>query len=665
MNQLTAITNPFRAAIVADPWQWDVVDVPEIHHDAFDLCRRALEHVRSERQSTSVLFYGEAGSGKTHLLARLQAYLAGLLTIYGAAPAAVFVSVRLQTSPRMIWRHLRNRFGEDLLRLTTDGRTQLERILLPRLGAICPEIGEPRAWLERLQREARGSLSASAEMDDALDRLDQAAEFNDRDLAVVLGHLLLGRHRRDARAWLRGESLPEAALANLGVNTDQDEEPEERARRLVLSLTRLTGPEMPLVFCFDQVEALQSHPEDLAGLHKFGQMVSFLRDETRNTLLISCILSTFLATLDQAIISSDRDRLAVFGERALAPLTPAEAKRLIEARLKTSLEIGRLRPANHDRFWPLSETDVDEALRLKKDTPRALLSFCAEKFEPHRRPESSESVRTAPTCGDFLAQELEERIERAAADAEADPDQVITHGLPLLIRLTDARWELKAGSRFRDADLVFEGPRGRINISLCNQRNMTSLAGRLRRLREQAKDQVLEEPTREKFILIRDTRLPISAHARKTREHRERLVEQGFSWLSLSPEMIVALDALRSLLSDAKAGDLANAGESVAPATVQEWLKANLDRRLSPLREVLEALLPEASLTPDQAVNEADFDLCEDISELLHNHHLVSVADIACKLDRDEAVIEACARRHPERFGVLNGPPVVLFQLSF
>ncbi len=662
MASLSTISNPFRSAIVSDPWHWDVVDVPEIHKDAFDLCRRALEYVRSDRQSTSVLLYGEAGSGKTHLLARLQAYLGGLLTIYGVAPPAVFVSVRLQTSPQMIWRHLRNRFGEDLLRQTADGRPQLERILLARLGVVRPEIEEPRLWLERLQSHAKSSPQAIEELDEALDKVDRQAQINDRDLVTVLGHLLLGRHRRDARAWLRGESLPETALNQLGLNPDQDEDPEERARRLVLSLTRLTGPDIPLVFCFDQVEALQSHPQDLAGLYKFGQMIGSLRDETHNSLLISCILSTFLTTLNQAIISSDRDRLSVFGERSLSSLTPLEAKRLVAARLNASAGLQSLRPANQVPFWPLRESDIDEAVRLKKDTPRALLSFCAEKFESLRRPEL---IETPPPLPDFLAQNVEERLETAAATASTDrTDQIITHGLPLLLRLIDQNWELKAVARLRDADLVFESPRGRINISLCNQLNMTSLAGRLRRLRDQVKDQVLEDSTREKFILLRDARLPIGSHAKRTREYREQLLGQSFHWLTASSETIAALDALRGLLSDAKAGDLSNGGESIMPSTVQEWLAVNLDTRLRPLREMLDTILPDSDKSTGQNGNDDDFELCEDISELLHNHHLVSIEDVACKLDREETVIEACARRHPERFGLLNGPPAVMFQLT-
>jgi hypothetical protein len=80
------------------------------------------------------------------------------------------------------------------------------------------------------------------------------------------------------------------------------------------------------------------------------------------------------------------------------------------------------------------------------------------------------------------------------------------------------------------------------------------------------------------------------------------------------------------------------------------------------LRELLDNLLPETMTSPDQMVRDDDFNLCEDIGELLHNHHLVSVADAACKLDRSEDEIRDCARRYPERFGLLNGPPAVIFQ---
>lgn len=661
MNRLATIPNPFRSSIVADPWQWDLVDVPEIHQGAFDLCRRALDQVRADQRSASVLLHGDAGSGKTHLLARLQAWLAGGLAGYEPAPPAIFISVRLQTSPQMLWRHLQSRFGEDLLRQTSNGRTQLERILLPRLADIRPSIGEPDNWLERVQREHRTSSAVSNEVLDLVDCLDEASGLNDRDLAVALTHLLLGRHRRDIRAWLRGESLPESVLGQLGLKTDPDGDPEERARTLVLNLCRLTGPQMPLVFCFDQVEAIQAHPQDLAGLHRFGQLIGFLHDETRNTLLISCILSIFIDSLSRAIIASDYDRMRSFGHLPLKSLTPAEAKRLVEVRLNTVPELEKMRPAQAERFWPLSESMIDQALGCNINTPRSLISHCADRFELDCRPELH---HRRPRVDEFLAQEMEERIEKSAATAEPDQTSaILAHGLPQLLRIVDPGLEPGSSTPLKGIDLLFEGANGRVMLSLCNQNNMTALASHLRRLRDQLGEQILEETGRERRLLIRDIRLPISTLARRTREYREQLLALGFQWYGITPSMIAAIDALRGILSEAKAGDLANCGESISESAVSEWVIANLATRLTPLRDLLEAILPRSgSAEPRLETINSEFNLSEDIGELLALHFILSIDYLSVRLDRPSTLIEECVRQNPHRFGLLTGPPAVVFQ---
>ena len=88
------------------------------------------------------------------------------------------------------------------------------------------------------------------------------------NLRVALGHLLLGRHRGLAAAWLRGESLPEEALRKLEImpEPDGDDELEDQARQLVTALSCLATAELPIIFCFDQIEALQLDPQDTVGV---------------------------------------------------------------------------------------------------------------------------------------------------------------------------------------------------------------------------------------------------------------------------------------------------------------------------------------------------------------------------------------------------------------
>jgi chromosomal replication initiation ATPase DnaA len=118
------VINPFRNTIVADPWNPGIVDVYEINAGAFQLCCQALDRVRAEGRSTSVLLYGEAGSGKTHLLARLRSYLKDQAQLF------IFVAVRLHTSPNRLWRHIRKSFVESLLQSIKGNRSQLEFVFM-------------------------------------------------------------------------------------------------------------------------------------------------------------------------------------------------------------------------------------------------------------------------------------------------------------------------------------------------------------------------------------------------------------------------------------------------------------------------------------------------------------------------------------------------------
>jgi hypothetical protein len=60
LNLLAGIPNPFSQTIVKDAWE-TLVDVPEIHGQAFDVCCRAFESVRRMQHCESVLLHGGRG----------------------------------------------------------------------------------------------------------------------------------------------------------------------------------------------------------------------------------------------------------------------------------------------------------------------------------------------------------------------------------------------------------------------------------------------------------------------------------------------------------------------------------------------------------------------------------------------------------------------------
>ena len=64
--------NPFRSTSVGDPWQLGLIDVQEINKKATRVVLETLDEVRSTGRSGMALILGDAGVGKTHLLARLR-----------------------------------------------------------------------------------------------------------------------------------------------------------------------------------------------------------------------------------------------------------------------------------------------------------------------------------------------------------------------------------------------------------------------------------------------------------------------------------------------------------------------------------------------------------------------------------------------------------------
>lgn len=648
MSLPAIIQNPFRSSIVGDPWQSPETDVTSVHKDAFEKCCAALAAVRANRRTTSVLVHGEPGSGKTHLLARLRARIAQEAEADGPGglQEAIFISVRLQTGARMIWRHLRDRFASDLLRPASDGRSQLERLLLHRLSESGLVEGDLTAWLQRRRKDLAATNAPCLELEELFDQTDAAGRIG-HNLRVALGHLLLRRHRSLAAAWLRGESLPVSALQRLEITSaqDGDEELEEEARRIALALDSLATPETPIIFCFDQVEALQASSQETDGIFTFGQMISALHDETRHALLISCMQTAFLDILRGAIRGSDYDRLREFAEVILSPLTWDDASQLIKARMSLSPELARLRADRGDSLWPLREDEIKSVFVVNRCAARKVLERCAYLLDA----QSVTSPLPTPLATEFLNQALEERRRKALE--ESDPSQtekIIAHGLPYLLGLARQNIRQKQRDLPRDIDMLIERSDEKVAISVCNSRHWPSLVRKLERLNTQ-----LEEKRLDNLTLLRDGRLPIGENAAKTRALREQLLKKGARWVEPSVEALVALDALRRLLADAQSGDLANHGDTLEVKTVQDWLAQHLAPEL---KDFLAEVFPNgASSPPDE--------LYEEIAELLGRQHIVSAPHVAALLGRENAEVEACVQKHSERIGALGDPPAVLFRL--
>lgn len=591
---LSTISNPFHGVVIQDVWQPLALDVSSIQENAFNQCLRALDNV-SSGESDSLLIFGAPGAGKTHLISRFQQHL---FATAKSAPdqtlRCVFVAVRLQSSPTTLWQCVRQRLASDLLR-QEQGITQLQRLTAHQIAAERKE--SPRKWVLAMR------VLTGTEGESVTEHLQRTAEALDlgRDVFVMLDHLVHRRHTFDATAWLKGDSLPETVLAKLGVAAEEGEEREEVARRVVTALCRLAGETLPLVFCFDQLESLQRYPRDNEAFFRFGRMAADLADADPNVLIISCVQSAFVDDLKTNIREADRDRV-IRHQATLEPLTRGQIEELVKARLDSASDLKSLRSKQADPLFPLDKAFLDHLFQTTTRTPRKIIAKCAERIEELKAGAAVSGIK----LDDVLLSEFLERRAAAKQHQPEDSTQTLTHGLPIAWFVFEKCKEFAslAALEASPADVVLPSERGDVDVAICNERNMTSLAARFRRLLRTRPAGDTGEGFNTPPVIIRHAALQISSGARKTREYLGELERLGCRFVQPDVDALAELEAVRGLMSDARSGDLSCAGETIDPLEVTRFLLGIEPAQLRPLLGELAGSSAPIHTTLDSGANQ-------------------------------------------------------------
>jgi hypothetical protein len=481
----------------------------------------------------------------------------------------------------MIWRALRRTLVDDWFRPVAGAHTQFQRILFHRLAEIRIAEGDLERWYEYMLSEDPAGLA------ELMEQIAVSLDL-DRNTAIAFKHIAFGRHQRDLRAWLAGTSLPQAALERMDLAQDDgsDEEREDESRQVVLMLCRLAGNGLPIVLSFDQVEALQATPDDRDALFAFGQLISTLHDGTTNTLLVSCVQSSFATELKDRARTADYDRMTSLGALSLDPLNRAQAEQLIARRLADpggSITVN----GTDSACWPLEQLEFDDLFAKVSVSPRKLVSLCAERFETRASAAAGrialpgDAVSAPPSETEAVNVCLSEQwqaclAQKQAANAPDRTEEIVQHGLPLLVKLLELNAKPVRDEQLSDVHLVFETAEGgRTGLSVCTQSNMNSLAARLKRLKSQFAMNRLA-----RLVIVRDDRVPLSPGAKAARQHLEELEQKQAVMVHAPMESLAELDTLRDLLSDAKSGDLACHGETLSPQVVETWLSRQVSKGL-------------------------------------------------------------------------------------
>lgn len=328
-----------------DIWRADPVDVAEVHAKARRKFSDLLNVVTSGRngaatQSRILLFHGQSGAGKTHLLRALRttAHREGK-AYFGYAQMTPDVANYADYYLRRLVHSLERPYDPD-----SDGASGLSR-LTARL------VEDP----DVLARESLAELRDGSLSDDGLatlvlrlaDDIVASAKFRDLELDINIVRALLYLERRDpridqrVRQYLFGRQLTplaREAVAALDPNTGED-----RAFEIITALGTLmwTVERAALVFCIDQVEDLRFFSDAEERFQKAARDLIQIANRLPNAIVIISCLEDFYSQVRGVLAQSYVDRIEKAGPvLLLESRTPQEARLIIAKRLEHLAEEG-------------------------------------------------------------------------------------------------------------------------------------------------------------------------------------------------------------------------------------------------------------------------------------------------------------------------------------
>jgi len=593
--------NPFGSSAIGSPWAGELADVPSIHEKPFRTILDALRQMRAGGRGTSIVLIGEPGSGKTHLLGRLRNQLRQ--DKLNGNGTTIYAYLRCNASAGTLWRHLRYALASDLLRGTEGSQ-----------------------------------LNAIFSTDQ--DRLESV---NHRGLRRVLECLRDGSHFHAAAAWLRGELLGDADIAALGLAVDKEDEDHNRERDAKLVIDALLGflAPVPVVLCFDQVEALETYRGEEAGYHALGQMISALYDAHDHLLFISCIIAEYEGRIDLLSNKADKDRWLQHKD-TIRPIAWDHAVELIKARLDLAPALKGARAAHAaDPVWPI---DASALKPLFGETdlclPRKLIRACEQQFRELMGDEPAPRMDLET----FLQQAFHRSLSAARKTVAGQGlSKTLSDCLPWLMQNSGFQPLGRDEARSRYSSQGWRGPDGDMALAFCD----TGGNGLTRQLQ---KIDAAWSPRSLKLAIVRDVSVrPGTVGARVLAGLKQR----GAREIDPLPEALAALQALRVLVATARSQELFNGDELVSEDAVTQWALANLPQQVEDFRDALAEREP--------IIDDPVLPL---LSTLLNERKIIAAAAAAAELAVSAEEVSRCARRNPMRFGLLDGPPVVIFEAA-
>lgn len=347
--------NPFDPATFTPGNFWNdgqtqKLTVDSIHQSAINEIESILSQVSRDHRTRTALLYGDAGSGKSHLLGRLKDRL---------IDDAHFVYIGPYPMNDGVWRHI--------LRYTIDGLAQTPE------GQKKPQL---LCWLQSLDAyQAQSSNSWTPKgrkmFIQSLKQSYPTGIYNSEEFFGVLYDLTKPELYLSACEWLKGDDVSEKTLKTLKVRNSIDT--EDAAQKIFSNFGNLSIETKPIALCFDNIENIPRMEDektiDLQGLLNVNSSIH--NQLLKNLLIIISGLTSILKESIKKVQPSDKARITHSVRLRQIPLDEAES--IWESRLRMFHKKANPRPDS--LIAPLKREYLEKNFSSGRTTPRYALEI--------------------------------------------------------------------------------------------------------------------------------------------------------------------------------------------------------------------------------------------------------------------------------------------------
>ena len=316
-----------------DIWRADAVDVVQVHAKARRKFQELLEDVTSGRgsakQARILLFHGQSGAGKTHLLRALRtsAHREGK-AYFGYAQMTPDIANYADYYLRRLVHSLEKPHDPD-----HGGESSLTR-LSRRMFADSDVLS--KAGLEELRDATLDDEKLAKLVLRLADEIVASRKFRDLELDINIVRALLYLERKDPRIdqrirqYLYGRQL--TTLAHQAVGALDPNTGEDRSFEIITALGSLiwTIERAALVFSIDQVEDLRFFDNAEERFQKAVRDLIQIANRVTNAIVIISCLEDFYGQVRSVLAQSYIDRIEKAGPVALLENRTAEDRATID-----------------------------------------------------------------------------------------------------------------------------------------------------------------------------------------------------------------------------------------------------------------------------------------------------------------------------------------------